>query len=796
MKTPGCKTFILEFLLMTQFTLFGCEPGNTANQLIPQHPMPDTVISALRVTFERAIEASEDDVDVSTSCVKCFDNDAPSLYLVSGSPGQSTGLRFASIDVPRSATNVRATLRLVAAAEKRGTAGFTVKGFASDDAAPFISGPDFASRITTRASTRHAPTPWQTGQPQDIDVSTIVEEILSRPGFAPGNDIGLMLSAEGVDGDIKAVAFDGAPQSAARLRIDYDDSVPLFDLCGASVFELEKASLSGRATVRTNPEASANEMLGNLGKGGTATIALRACRSGTFGLSIRLASGEPRSLAVHLDGAALAPLGPVNTGTFGTFSEFPMRVELAAGTHHLRIGDQPEGAPDLDLLRLANVPPPGEPADPKTQTVTFTADDNPALPNPERGFAEALASYSNDPRPLTEGQLDALKARGITVVSRRYVMTTFRSSHLSPAWLSHIDADAALLRAKGMKMNVRFSYTFNEPFESTGHQDTSIDWMLNHVDQLKPTLTRNEDVIAYVEAGFIGRWGEWNKSSNNLDADKNTPEGVKAQRQLIDRLLSTVPSSRMVALRYLDRKIALISPQPLTVTEAYSRTPPARIGHTNDYFTIDNFTGNRRSYLEQDTRFTVQGGEPIKLNPSEPSRSSCTGALDELSRYHWSTMNFPGTTFQSQWESCLPTIAAKLGYRFALLDATFPKVVKPNGTLTATMTMSNTGFASPYNPRGIELVLRKNGTSAIRLPAKLTVDSRAFLPAPKETKPLTLSVVLPDQVPAGEYELFLNLPDPSPTLSGRADYSIRLANQGTWESSTGYNRLGRLTVEQ
>jgi hypothetical protein len=41
----------------------------------------------------------------------------------------------------------------------------------------------------------------------------------------------------------------------------------------------------------------------------------------------------------------------------------------------------------------------------------------------------------------------------------------------------------------------------------------------------------------------------------------------------------------------------------------------------------------------------------------------------------------------------------------------------------------------------------------------------------------------------GSYTLWLALPDPTSTLNPRAEYSIRLANQGTWESSTGYNDL-------
>ena len=46
---------------------------------------------------------------------------------------------------------------------------------------------------------------------------------------------------------------------------------------------------------------------------------------------------------------------------------------------------------------------------------------------------------------------------------------------------------------------------------------------------------------------------------------------------------------------------------------------------------------------------------------------------------------------------------------------------------------------------------------------------------------------MPANVPAGSYTLLLNLPDP--LLSTRPEYSIRLANQGTWDAATGMNSL-------
>jgi hypothetical protein len=41
----------------------------------------------------------------------------------------------------------------------------------------------------------------------------------------------------------------------------------------------------------------------------------------------------------------------------------------------------------------------------------------------------------------------------------------------------------------------------------------------------------------------------------------------------------------------------------------------------------------------------------------------------------------------------------------------------------------------------------------------------------------------------GEYAVYINLPDTVAALHDRPEYSVRFANRGVWEDSTGYNRL-------
>ncbi len=50
-------------------------------------------------------------------------------------------------------------------------------------------------------------------------------------------------------------------------------------------------------------------------------------------------------------------------------------------------------------------------------------------------------------------------------------------------------------------------------------------------------------------------------------------------------------------------------------------------------------------------------------------------------------------------------------------------------------------------------------------------------------------VRVPEGLTSGTYQVLLNLPDPASTLCARPDYAIRMANQDTWEPTSGYNDL-------
>jgi len=125
---------------------------------------------------------------------------------------------------------------------------------------------------------------------------------------------------------------------------------------------------------------------------------------------------------------------------------------------------------------------------------------------------------------------------------------------------------------------------------------------------------------------------------------------------------------------------------------------------------------------------------------------------------------------------------------FILQTGRFPAKAAADKPFTFTIKLRNAGYASPFNPRPVHLIFRSKSTGAeYKLSAH--ADPRTWFPGEQTW---TDTLTLPRDMPAGNYDLFLALPDKSDRLAANPAYSIRLANADCWEPGTGYNRLGAI----
>jgi hypothetical protein len=444
-----------------------------------------------------------------------------------------------------------------------------------------------------------------------------------------------------------------------------------------------------------------------------------------------------------------------------------------------------------------------------TSVVRTYVPDGSDFTNPERGFYKSFAPFflNTQRQPLRNSGLTTLRAQGITVIRAYYVIDEFLAGPLSPVFLAAATDDLAAVREAGLKIIPRFAYNFPcagslEPCVVENAIDAPLDRVLGHIDQLRSVLQANADVIAFIETGFIGAWGEWHHSSNLL-LDSNGRVNANTT-VLIDRLLDALPSRRMSALRYPYHKQALAGAAPLTAAEAFSGSARARLGAHNDCVFADRNAGGTYSlpyppftqdpdgfkqFLNADNRFLPQGGETCSEAPEAQPYIQCANALVELAQVRWSTINLdyqPNVIQLWRNQGCFAEISRRLGYRFRLIEADLPTTAAIGGSFNARLSIANDGFAAPYNPRAFELVLRRRTDGRLyRLP--INADPRFWTAGATTSVPLAITV--PPTIEAGAYSLLLALPDPEATLYARPEYSIRLANANLWEPATGFNDL-------
>jgi hypothetical protein len=432
-----------------------------------------------------------------------------------------------------------------------------------------------------------------------------------------------------------------------------------------------------------------------------------------------------------------------------------------------------------------------------TNTTSYKSSDQ-IFPNPERGFWSPSEPIDRNPAsPLQLSDLQKVRSQNMTLVRRIYLLSEFKDKPISQSFLDGISKDCETARKAGVKLIVRFTYNW-----VGGGEDAPRDRILAHLEQLKPIFKDNYDAIAYMEAGFIGYWGQWNRSTNNLvDYALSVTNDARA---IFSKILNVLPTSRMVLLPYPKQKMEYFNTtNPLSATEAFNRSERARTGSHNDgflagsddwgFYTYANVERDK-AFLNLDNLYVVHGGETANSNSDAQPYIGCSNALKELARLRWSTLNSfdkgygDGLAVLQKWEKdgCMPEIKRRLGYRFRLLNSSVPRKVKPAGTFSMKFEIANDGWASPYNPRRLEAILRNRQTGN-EYYLRVNESPRKWMPG--ATKIVNIVGGIPANMPAGEYQVLLNLPDPTPRLYNRSAYSIRLANQDVWEASTGYNSL-------
>jgi len=416
--------------------------------------------------------------------------------------------------------------------------------------------------------------------------------------------------------------------------------------------------------------------------------------------------------------------------------------------------------------------------------------------NPERGFYSATDFYSATSSPLTATRIAVNRNFARTLFYTGYYLTDYMESDISPEYLQLIKTNMQTLRDGGAKCILRFAYKTD--MSEAGHPwDASPEWVHRHIEQLKPIMQEYGDVILCLQAGFIGVWGEW-AYTDHFVSGPSTPQEHALRKQVTLALLDAMPKNRQIALRtpMFKKNMFLNSyKDTLTLETAYNETDVARICGHNDCFGANasdygTFIGKEtREYWKKDTKYVMMGGETCNVS----DYCKCQRSLQDMEDFHWTYLNSGyNSKVLGRWrtEGCYEEVDRRLGYRLVLLESSQTRNPSAGEDFKVVLKIKNTGFAAPMNPRAVELILVDgNGTKTIY--EQKDIDPRYWFAG--ETVTIDKIIKLPDGA-SGKCKLYLNLPDPAPTLYENPFFSIRLANDKIWNEKGGYNKVAEFIL--
>lgn len=404
------------------------------------------------------------------------------------------------------------------------------------------------------------------------------------------------------------------------------------------------------------------------------------------------------------------------------------------------------------------------------------------LMNPERGLRLEIGTGRIDTdrvkqgAPPEEWQFKEFASDGVTVGQAYCYLTQFYNTPISEEKLAAIQRDFDYLRnlGNGAKFLLRFAY------ESDGVTNgPTAEHILTHMQQLKPVLDKNWDVIYALQIGWVGIWGEFHRSIQKIEKDP-----LKAA-MIVKGTLDLLPPDRFTMMRRMVYKSSALqqlgSMEEVTAALAFSQHPAAKIGFFNDgtlanssdggtFPTSPYFSTIRNpefAYLVREAPFIPVDGELFwtnKLikdisqgNAKLPFRgldltySSASKAIERLRLHHYSTFSyvhgfsklgrpiydvidswkestitpeelnagkFPFSTdyFNGAPRTAFEYIRDHLGYRLEAQRAVFSTSASPGKIFKAEIDILNRGFATMINPRAFFFILVNPKGEIVEIP--------------------------------------------------------------------------------
>ncbi|WP_372630669.1 DUF4832 domain-containing protein [Cohnella sp.] len=284
-------------------------------------------------------------------------------------------------------------------------------------------------------------------------------------------------------------------------------------------------------------------------------------------------------------------------------------------------------------------------------------------------------------------------------------------------------------------------------------------------------------VISSVDMAIVGAWGEGG-GTEFMD-----PEGI---RRIVDAYAEGFRSTPLQAL--------LHDPQSVMIVKASKAGAGFRVDCLGD---MGGFHGREWSHMTDfypqnivnfDMRDAWEKGPVLfeacwHMNDWYHQGWDIDYIIEESLKWHISSFNNKGTVVPEPWKDKVERWVNQMGYRYELRKLTYDSEAQAGGELQIEGLWANVGVAPIYNRYPLVVRLVGQGRTVT---LRSREDIREWLPDRDiwwEEK-----LELPDDLPAGEYEMELGIETGVEEIG-----NVRLAIEGC---RNGYYPVGALTVER
>jgi hypothetical protein len=450
-------------------------------------------------------------------------------------------------------------------------------------------------------------------------------------------------------------------------------------------------------------------------------------------------------------------------------------------------------------------------------------------------YTDSLDSFNNPERGFYEQQYIRLKRSGgsaanpnANLVHLRIDLSEFSSNAtvgdtkgvseaLTDAALKNLSDTLENIRKKGHTAIVRACYDYQ--YNGKSDYEPEQDMILQHLQQLGTVYTEYADVIAYVELGMYGPWGEMHTSKCCTKANVT---------QALNTLLASTPDTIKIGVRRpdyiadwlgVDKKDFDVNSDNFKTAVVEKGTLAYRVGMYNDGYlgsstdlgTYDNSITRAKGveWLSEFARYTLYGGECVAnagggiigaYNTidyiSKEGFDTHTSYLNIAWNYNvinsWKNDEVYTGEDEYNGQTAFKYINDHLGYRLVMRDSVLPVAVKSGDSLAIDLKLENVGFGNIVNSKKVTVVLKNAAGDVIELTPEDDINPCEFLS--KEISEIKTDIDLPD-MDKGVWSVYFRISKYGDLKTDNNYQCIRFGNaEKYWDKTIGANYIGSITV--